>query len=172
MLKNLASASQSKIYWILLIILGVALEAVALYFQYALDEWPCVLCIHVRIWVMAFIIVSLIALFVRNNPLMNRVAHLFMLLSAIGLAERSWQLLAVERGWVFGACDMDLGVPAWFALDKWFPLIFEVQASCGYTPQLLLGVTMAEALMVLSIIMSLVAAALSVGSLLQKQTIS
>ena len=43
MLELIRQFSQSKLYWILLITLGLSLEAAALYYQYVLDEWPCVL---------------------------------------------------------------------------------------------------------------------------------
>ena len=66
-------------------------------------------------------------------------------------------MLGTERGTVFGECSMELGLPAWFALDKWFPLVFEVQASCGYTPELWSGFTMAEALVIIAVLLLLLA---------------
>jgi disulfide bond formation protein DsbB len=83
-----------------------------------------------------------------------------------GMLERSWQLLGTERGWIFGSCNMDAGLPAWFALDRWFPAVFEVKDACGYTPELLFGVTMAEALLLFSLTLTLLAAGLMVISLL------
>ncbi len=50
---------------------------------------------------------------------------------------------------------MDSSLPNWFALDKWWPTVFEVMEPCGYTPELLFGITMAEALVVFSILMLL-----------------
>ena len=80
------------------------------------------------------------------------------------LLERSWQVLAVERGWTFGDCDMDLGMPSWFALDKWLPSVFEVQTSCGYTPLILFQISMAEALLVFSAALLITSATLFVTS--------
>ncbi|MCW9013767.1 MAG: disulfide bond formation protein B [Gammaproteobacteria bacterium] len=168
MLNKWIVASQSKYYWLLLILLGISLEAVALFYQYGLGEWPCLLCIHVRIWVMAFIIVALLALLFQKHKLINSIFHLITAAIMFALVERSWQLLATERGWTFGSCDMELGVPPWFALDKWFPLVFEVQTSCGYTPQLLFGITMAEALMIMSVMLALVAVILSGASFIRR----
>lgn len=68
----------------------------------------------------------------------------------IGFVERSWQTLAVERGWIFGDCNMESGLPPWFALDKWFPALFEVKTSCGYTPFIIFQISLAEVLMVVS----------------------
>jgi len=163
---RLAKISSSATYWVLLVVIGLCFEGVALYYQYVLELQPCVMCIQVRIWVMALIFVSLAAVWVRRNVFMNLLAHMLTVVIAIGLLERSYELLGTERGFTFSDCGLDLGMPAWFALDTWFPAMFKVQTSCGYTPELLFGVTMAEALIVSSAIFLLVSAAMVVSVLL------
>ena len=150
MLERVKLFSHSKLYWILLIILGLYLEGSALYYQYVLNEWPCVLCIHVRIWVLGFIVLGILALLIAGKRWITQGLHLVNTVIMIGLVERSWQTLAVERGWVFGECDMESGLPYWFALDKWFPAVFEVLTACGYTPFIIFNITMAETLMLVS----------------------
>jgi len=150
MLELIRQFSQSKLYWVSLIALGLSLEAAALYYQYVLDEWPCVLCIHIRVWISGFIVLAVLALLVGSTRWLIRGLHLVNTVIMAGFVERSWQTLAVERGWVFGDCDMESGLPSWFALDKWFPAIFEVQTACGYTPLILFNISMAEVLMVVS----------------------
>ena len=150
MLEFIRQFSHRKLYWVLLIILGLSLEGSALYYQYLLDEPPCVLCIHVRIWVLGFVVLAILALLVGNNRWVTRGLHLINTVIMVGLVERSWQTLAVERGWVFGECDMESGLPFWFALDKWFPAVFEVLTACGYTPLIIFNITMAESLMLIS----------------------
>jgi protein dithiol:quinone oxidoreductase len=59
-------------------------------------------------------------------------------------------LLATERGWLEGECSVNLGMPAWFAIDKWLPDIFSAWTSCGYTPVMAFGITMAEILILIS----------------------
>ncbi len=164
MLEFIRQFSHRKLYWILLIILGLSLEGSALYYQYFLDEWPCVLCIHVRILVMAFVLIGVLAIFCTNSTPGSRLFHGLNTLIMGWLVERSWKVLAVERGWVFGDCDMDLGMPAWFALDKWLPSVFEVQTSCGYTPFVLFEITMAEALLVISALMLIISAVVFIAS--------
>jgi disulfide bond formation protein DsbB len=156
--------STQRRYWALLILIGAALEGGALYYQYVLDEWPCVLCIHVRIWVVAFMLLAMIAIFCTNSIVAMRIAHFLNVGIMIGLLERSWRVLAVERGWIFGDCDMDLGMPTWFALDKWIPALFEVQTACGYTPLILFDITMAESLLVISALMLILSAAVFIAS--------
>lgn len=115
---------------------ALALETVALYYQYALNQYSCVLCIHVRIWVLAFVLVGLLGLPLKRSRAGLLFATLLSVIAASGLAERSWQTLATERGWSTElVCNMAADLPFWFALDKWVPAVFEVQASCGRTPR-------------------------------------
>jgi disulfide bond formation protein DsbB len=89
-------------------------------------------------------------------------AHLLATGVLAGLVQRAWLLLGIERGFVQGECSFDLGLPAWLPLDQWFPLMFQVQEACGYTPALPFGLTMAEVLLPFSGILLL----LSIGLLL------
>ena len=167
MKKFLVNLGMQHRYWAALILIGIALEGGALYYQYVLDEWPCVLCIHVRIWVAAFIILALLAILFTHSITVMRIAHGLNVGIMVGFFERSWRLLAIERGWIFGDCDMNLGLPAWFALDQWLPSLFEVQTACGYTPLIAFGITMAESLIIISAIMLITSAAVFVASWLQ-----
>jgi disulfide bond formation protein DsbB len=144
------TAGGSAWYWLAIIVVGVVLEGSALYYQYALNYYPCVLCIHVRIWVMGAILAGVFGLLARHSRPALLSAHAFSVVMFAGLLERSYMTLAVERLWTEGSCSMDAGLPSWFALDQWFPAIFEVQEACGYTPEVIFGITMAEALVVLA----------------------
>lgn len=164
MLDMLASIGKSSYYWLTLLLIGLSLEAVALYYQYVLYEMPCVLCIHVRLWVMALILVSLMALWLRRMRFTNILMQLLTLVVSAGLLERSYLLLGTERRFIFGECGFDLGLPAWFTPDKWFPAMFQVETSCSYTPKLFFGITMAEALIGFSSFFVLTSAAMAVAA--------
>ncbi len=164
MLTLFVRLSRQRRYWLVLVLGGLALEGAALYYQYARDEWPCALCIHVRIWVAAFILIGIAGMFATASAAASRVLHGLNLIVMLGLAERSYQVLAVERGWTFGDCAMDLGMPAWFALDKWMPWLFEVQTTCGYSPYIIGQITMAEMLLVISALLVLISAAVFTAS--------
>jgi disulfide bond formation protein DsbB len=152
MLYKLDNLAATRWYWLALILLGVSLESLALLYQYVLEYWPCVLCIHVRIWVLGLVAAALTGLMLRRRRAGRGIGHLLVFVISVGLLERSWKLIAIERGFaVDGECNFDAGLPEWFALDQWFPAMFKVWEACGYTPELLFGVTMAEALLVLSI---------------------
>lgn len=159
---------RSSLYWLAMIVIALAAEGIALYYQYALNHYPCVLCIHVRLWVFAFIFVGVVGLFLRHNATGRRIAGVLSVIAAVGFVERSWQTLATEKGWIIElACSMDAGLPAWFELDAWFPSVFGVQASCGISPEMLFGITMAEVLMVMSAGALLITAAVLIAGLIR-----
>jgi len=157
LIKKLNTISSSFTYWMALLLLGLSQEGIALYYQYVLNYEPCVLCIHVRIWMLGLIMIALLALWMRTHRWLNLVAHLFVAGIMIGIFERAWRLMGIERGTIMGTCGFDSGLPSWFALDKWFPAMFEVRDLCGYTPTLFFNITMAESLLVFSAFMVLVA---------------
>jgi len=101
---------------------------------------------------------------------MSSVAHLSLVFIAVGLTERSYQLLGTERGFVFGDCGFDLGLPAWFAVEEWIPWLYRVETSCGYTPEIILGITIAEALMVMSVLFLLVSFSVFLASCINLKT--
>ena len=134
MISTITRFSRSSHPWILLLLLALVLQGFALYYQYALNYGPCVLCIHVRMLVFALIPVAL-AMILLNRFTFARFTG-FALTTAvfIWLTERSWQLLATERGWVLGSCDMRSGLPEWLPLEAWLPSLFTIEEPCGYTP--------------------------------------
>ena len=155
----LARLSTDSRYWLSLILLSITLLATALFFQYGLHEPPCIMCIHMRIWVMVLFIAGVFGILTTDRPVANFVSQTAVLGIAIGMAERAYMLLGTERGFVFSDCGFSLGLPEWLALEEWFPALFRIETSCGYTPEILFGITMAESLMVLSVILVLTSGA-------------
>ena len=137
-------------YWLFIVFVGSGLEAGALYYQYIVGDEPCVLCIHVRIWVAAFMLVGLIGLISYRSETARLASNILTIITAAGLTERSWQTLATEKGWAESSCAMDAGLPSWFDLERWFPAVFQVRDSCGFTPYIIGQITMAEFLLVIA----------------------
>jgi len=140
------------LYWSVLLLGSLLAEAIALYYQYGLDYGPCVLCIHIRLWVAALIVVALAGLIGQRCRHLQRGCHLLTTVIALGFAERSWRTLAIERNWIESSCSFDSGLPDWFAPDRWWPWMFEIWESCGYTPEMLGSLTMAELLAAASVV--------------------
>ncbi len=153
--QQLQQISLSKWYWLLYITAGTALLTAALYFQFVLEELPCLICIQIRLLISLMIVLAFAGLFFCNNRVTNSLAHLSTVVIALSLTERSYQLLGTERGFVFGDCGFSLGLPAWFAIEYCLPCMYRVETSCGYTPEIIFGITMAETLMLMSVLMVL-----------------
>lgn len=167
MLYKLHTIAHNRWYWLAMATLGTSFIAVALYYQYVLEILPCVLCIHTRIWVSVLTLAALLALTL-SNRWVNIMVHLLIVVCAVGLLERAYQLLGTERGFIFRDCGFDLGLPTWLALDEWLPAMFRVETTCGYTPELVLGITMAEALLVFSVTLIFVSLTLSVTGMVRQ----
>lgn len=120
--------------------------AVALYYQHALGDAPCEVCIHIRIWVSGFTVLSALMLALPSKKVISIIGNMINMVLAVGLLERSLYLLKVEQGKGDGSCGLYLDFPNWFALDKWLPDVYEVRNVCSYSPELLWGVTMTEGL--------------------------
>jgi disulfide bond formation protein DsbB len=166
LLKRLEELQQARGYWLVYIAGSLLLMAAAMYFQYIREEPPCLMCIQVRLLLSLLILVAVIGLLTRRHPLMNLLANISTVLVALSMSERAYQLLGTERGFVFSDCGFDLGLPAWLALDEWLPWLFRVETTCGYTPEIAFGVTIAESLMVLSILLLVFSACMTLLSLL------
>ena len=157
----------SKWYWALLALLGFTSLGVALYYQYGLGDEPCQVCIHIRIWVVAFTLLSLLMAALPGNRWLNLGGHGLALGCMAGFFERSKYLFDVEKGRGDGSCEFFLGFPDWFALDRWLPFIFEVRNLCGLSPKMPWGLTMVESLLVMSIALLVVSAIALVFNLIR-----
>ncbi len=159
-MKNLANWPRSTSFWAFTALLCIVLEAVALFYQYKLEYYPCVLCIHVRMLLFALLLMALLALLWRHARY-----PLFWLAGVFWakMLERSWQLFATENGWTAGECSMQSGLPDWIPLEQWMPWLFQIHEPCGVTPYLLFNISMAQALLGLSavILLLMIAAVLA-----------
>ncbi len=137
---------------------GFTLFAVALYYQYVLGDEPCQVCIHARLWVVAFTVIALFMMIPPQHRLLRVIANIGVFIACAGLTERARYLYQLENGIGDGSCQFQLGMPNWFAVDQWMPLLFEVRNLCSFTPKMLFGFSMAESLMGIGALLCLVAA--------------
>ena len=144
---TLSHFSQSRWYWLTLALFGITLLGVALYYQYALGDEPCQVCIQARLWVVAFTLIGFIMLVTPQISLLRALGNLGVLVAGAGLFERARYLYRLENGIGDGSCQFQLGMPDWFAVDRWIPWLFEVRNLCSFTPEMLFGLSMAETLM-------------------------
>lgn len=136
----------SRWYWLGLMAGALLLEAVALFYQHVLNEPPCVLCIHARLWVLGILLAGGLGVALRQHLWGRLTAQSMLIICLLGLLERSWVGVLVERGLYEGSCGMDPGFPAWLPLDDWFPNVLQVWSMCGYSPMMPFGLSMVETL--------------------------
>lgn len=154
MLERLARWNRSAWFWLMFIVLCVALEAAALVYQYVLYYDPCVLCVHIRAWILGILVASILGLLLRNSRLGLIISNLLVLLCSLGFAERAYQTLGTEMGFVTGACSMNPNYPSFLPLNTWLPSVFEPLTSCGYTPWVIPQIlSMAQTLMAVAVIL-------------------
>jgi len=139
-------------FWAILLITCVAMMAVALFYQYSLGHEPCVLCVHIRAWVIALGLISAAALIIPSAGF--RVVSFLASIGVIGMfGENVTDLWLIETGRKMGSCSWSAGFPDYLPLNEWAPFLFEIGGICGQSPEMLLGITMAESLLGVSLFM-------------------
>lgn len=152
-LNNLLSV---RFLWWAMLLSGMGMFMAALYWQYALGEDPCQVCIQARLWVVAIALIGTVMLVLPDSAAARLGGLVLLLISSVGLGERSYYLYEIENFRGDGSCQFTLGMPDWFAVDRWFPALFEVRNICSYTPEIAFGISMAEALLGISILIAII----------------
>lgn len=138
---------KGTVLWWAIFILGSGLLAAALYWQYVIGDDPCQVCIQARLWAVALGLLGAVMLLLPES-LATRLSGLILaFITSAGMGERAYYLFEIENFRGDGSCEFTLGMPSWFAVDQWFPALFEVRNICSYTPEIAFGISMAEALM-------------------------
>lgn len=150
MMNALSLFARSRFYWLLVIVACLLMEGCALYYQYVLEYDPCSLCVQVRAWIAGLGAVAVLGFLFGKH--IAALGHLLSLGLGAGFIHTSWILFQVEKGNVDAACSLEPPFPDWLPLGDWLPRIFEPWQPCGQTPELLFGITMADALIVVSIV--------------------
>lgn len=157
MLERFARWNRSSWFWIILIVICVALEGAALVYQYVLYYDPCVLCVHIRAWIGGIMVAAILGLVLRNRRAGLIISDLLVILFSLGLVERSYRTLGTEMGFLDGACSMNPNFPSFMPLNEWLPAMFQPLTSCGYTPWVIPQyLSMAQSLMAFSVVLLVV----------------
>mgnify|MGYP006299422479 CR=1 FL=1 len=117
-LTRLAPLARSRVWWGIVLSAALIAEAVALWIQHGLGEPPCVLCIELRLWVAAFVLLGALGVCLPSRPSVALVLHGLALPVALGMAWTAWLTWATEKGLVRGSCSPYLDLPSWFAVDR------------------------------------------------------
>lgn len=132
--------------WWAVFVTGSGLMAAALYWQYVVGDDPCQVCIQARLWAVSMGLVGALMLSIPDTLLTRLSGLALTFMTSAGMGERAYYLYEIENFRGDGSCEFTLGMPPWFAVDRWFPALFEVRNICSYTPEIAFGISMAEAL--------------------------
>jgi disulfide bond formation protein DsbB len=146
MLATIKKISRHRLSWFLLLLSTLALLASGLYFQYGLNLQPCIKCIYIRAAFSGILLAGLLAMLAPRQGILRLLAIMLWLTSAaIGLYH-ALELVNIEQTLAsgsFSSCALFAEFPAWLALDKWLPSLFEVTGSCGAVDWQFLSLSMA-----------------------------
>ena len=142
--------------WWAVFALSSSLLASALYWQYVIGDDPCQVCIQARLWAVALGLVGALMLLLPESPVTRLLGLALTFIASAGMGERAYYLYEIENFRGDGSCEFTLGMPSWFAVDQWFPALFEVRNICSYTPEIAFGVSMAEALIVIAFVVCII----------------
>ena len=141
MIKLIRYFAQGRLFWALLVILGVTLEGCGLYFQYGLKLDPCVNCVYERALYLTFIAAGIIALINPKNRLWRLLGELTFFVGVM----IAFSHLADYTNNGFGAsCKLRADFPSFFKLDEWLPWMFKPTGACVELDWSLLGFNMPQ----------------------------
>lgn len=140
---------ESRYFWLTGVLYLLLMEGIALFYQYGPGMWyPCALCVQVRAWVMGAIIFGVMGLVMAKNFWWRWMALTLTIAMVGGALYTSYYAYGVEQGTVISSCTMGAGFPAFMPLDQWIPVLFEAQGMCGQSPEMALGLSMVETLLI------------------------
>jgi len=142
---SIGKLSTIKTSWMLLGFSALAFELAALYFQYQLELWPCIMCVYQRVAMMGVMFAGFITAVAPNIALVRLLGFSLWGVSAVWgllIAIEHVQIQTNTDPFAFSACERVPNLPDWFALHQWFPAIFEAGGDCNGVDWQFLGLSM------------------------------
>ena len=140
--------SQNRYFWIAVTAYFLLMEAIALYYQYVLDTYPCALCVQIRAWVWGAVLFSAICAVMCKHFWWRWLGLTLSIACIAGGIYTSWYAWGVENGTIISSCSMGAGFPEFMPLDQWIPLLFAAEGFCGQSPDMWFGLSMVEGLLI------------------------
>jgi len=144
--KFLSDLISSKKAWQLLALSALGLEFAALFFQYALELKPCIMCIYQRVAIWGIFFAGVVGS-LANQYVLGRIAAY-----ALWGTGAIWGLLiALEHvemqtsafSFLF-SCEFVPNFPDWAPLHQWVPALFAATGDCGEISWQFLGYSMPQ----------------------------
>ena len=105
-MKQFYEYGQSIYFWLAGIVYLLLMEAIALYYQYALGFYPCALCVQVRAWVVGAMIAATVSVVFRSSFWVRFLGLTLTITFIAGGLYTSWYALGVENGTVISSLSL------------------------------------------------------------------
>ncbi|WP_340677791.1 disulfide bond formation protein DsbB [Paraglaciecola sp.] len=141
----LANLGRNSSAWIWLLLSAFFLEIAALYFQYAMELRPCIMCIYQRTAVFGIMFAAIIPL-LTNNIISRMLAYVLWGVSAVWglvIALEHVEIQSAKNSF-FATCEIVPNFPSWAPLHEWLPNIFAATGDCGDIDWSFLSLTMPQ----------------------------
>ena len=131
MIRLFSQLADKKSAWFFLFFSALALQAVALYFQYGMNLQPCIMCIYQRTAMYGILLAGLIVL-IKNNVFTRVIGFAGWAVSAgwgFIIAREHVEILNAKNPF-FASCEIVPNFPSFMPLHEWLPAIFAAKGSC------------------------------------------
>lgn len=152
---RLASLPQVKGAWLLLALSALIFEIIALYFQYAMDLKPCIMCIYQRTAVLGIFFSGLLGYTTCHQWWGRASAAILWLVSAIWGLFIAIEHVEIQTATFFVMCEIVPNFPQWLPLHEWLPAFFAATGDCGKIEWQFIGMSMPQWMIVVFSIYSL-----------------
>ena len=150
--------SRSRMAWAILTLGATLLLAIALFFQYALDLSPCVMCVYQRAALVGVILAGLLGWLSPRCPVLSNLALLAWLAAAIkGLLLAKEHIHYQFNPSPFAKCTTVAEFPRYLALDRWLPAVFHPSGDCADVSWSWLGFSMPQWLLGIFVVLAALA---------------
>lgn len=125
--------AESRSPWLILFTSALLLELTALYFQYAMELKPCIMCIYQRNAVFGVMLAGLIGSLMYKHSIGRLLAFATWLVSAIWGALIAYEHVDIQQAAnpFFVSCEIVPNFPSWLPLHQWIPSVFAATGDCG-----------------------------------------
>lgn len=130
MLELISKIPEKRSSWATLWLSALVLEVIALYFQYAMDLKPCVMCIYQRTAVLGILFAGLIP-FISNNSITRFIGFAIWGVSSIWGMLIAKEHVGYQTDPFFGVCEIVPNFPGIMPLHDWLPFFFGAPGDCG-----------------------------------------
>ncbi len=167
MLRKLKQLSLNRGAWLTLAGGALVLELSALFFQYVLDQKPCVLCVYQRAALAGVMLAGIIGAIAPRTPL-RFIALIGWLAAAGKTLALAWEQTQLQlHPPLFATCDFFPKFPSWLPLNRWFPAIFTPSGNCTDRGWTLLNLSMSQWLVGISAVLLIVGIAVAVAQFIR-----